>query len=222
MNREARLESARKWLESFEGKNVVRGYRRWFKVDFRCAIEELELLGVELDQEYVKQIKRTVRQGKKRKAAVQPAEDLPDGYGTLWNEDLAFIAGHTSGGAAYGVTWEEHEVLERLRSEEEGSGDLPADMGHDCEEEEAKMDEGTINWNKVEEVALALLGLTLHDECRAWKALSWNITDRLHERGWIFDPKGKAKSVVLTDEGVQKAEELFRKHFVDDNEEIPF
>jgi hypothetical protein len=34
----------------------------------------------------------------------------------------------------------------------------------------------------------------------------------------MFDPKGKAKSVALTDEGLKMAEELFRKHFVKKDE----
>jgi Mn-dependent DtxR family transcriptional regulator len=37
--------------------------------------------------------------------------------------------------------------------------------------------------------------------------------DRLHAQGFISDPKSKAKSVVLTDEGARRAEELFRRHF---------
>ena len=35
----------------------------------------------------------------------------------------------------------------------------------------------------------------------------------LHERGWIEDPRGKAKSVVLTETGLSLAEKLLRKHF---------
>ena len=78
------------------------------------------------------------------------------------------------------------------------------------------MSDSNIDWTKIEEVALALLGMTLHDERRAWKALSWDITDRLHERGWIDDPRNKNKSVLLTDEGLRLAEELFHKHFAND------
>lgn len=38
-------------------------------------------------------------------------------------------------------------------------------------------------------------------------------TDGLFERGLIGDPKSEAKSVVLTDEGAQRAEELFHEFF---------
>ncbi len=37
--------------------------------------------------------------------------------------------------------------------------------------------------------------------------------DRLHQSGWIHDPKGKAKSVVVTGAGAKNAEELFQQLF---------
>lgn len=65
---------------------------------------------------------------------------------------------------------------------------------------------------KLCESALALLSLTLHDG-RAWKGLDWNLMDLIFEKGWITDPKSKAKSVVLTDEGERLAGGFLRKHF---------
>ncbi|MHC2567733.1 DUF6429 family protein [Rhizobium leguminosarum] len=38
-------------------------------------------------------------------------------------------------------------------------------------------------------------------------------TDRLHQKGLIGDPVNKSKSLVLTDEGLRRSEELFRKLF---------
>jgi hypothetical protein len=49
---------------------------------------------------------------------------------------------------------------------------------------------------------------------RAWKGLDWDLLALLHERGWILDPKGKAKSVVFTEEGQRMALAAFAKHFV--------
>jgi hypothetical protein len=37
--------------------------------------------------------------------------------------------------------------------------------------------------------------------------------DRLHKNGMIGDPVGKAKSVALTEEGLQRSRELFIKRF---------
>jgi hypothetical protein len=66
---------------------------------------------------------------------------------------------------------------------------------------------------KLAEVALGLLALTLHDGSRAWKGLDWGVMNLLYERGWILDPHGKTKSVVLTDTGLALAEKLLLKHF---------
>ena len=68
--------------------------------------------------------------------------------------------------------------------------------------------------NKIDEAVLALLYLTLHDDFRAWKSFDWDALGRLHEKGLIFDPVGKAKSVRFTDEGLQESERLFQKLFV--------
>jgi hypothetical protein len=69
-----------------------------------------------------------------------------------------------------------------------------------------------IDTNKVEAV-LALLYLTLHDGSRAWKGFDWDSLNRLHAKGLISDPVSKAKSVVLTDEGLRASEELFQRLF---------
>ncbi len=37
--------------------------------------------------------------------------------------------------------------------------------------------------------------------------------ERLYEKGYIDDPKSKAKSVFVTEEGAARAEELFQKLF---------
>ncbi len=66
---------------------------------------------------------------------------------------------------------------------------------------------------KVDEAVLALLYLTLHGDDRAWKSFDWDAMNRLHEKGYIFNPVGKAKSVVLTEEGLKASEQLFHKLF---------
>ena len=72
------------------------------------------------------------------------------------------------------------------------------------------------NKDKVDEMTLALLYLVMEkskEGTRAWKGFDWDTMDRLHEKGYIGDPKSKAKSVALSEEGARLAEELFRKHF---------
>ena len=70
-----------------------------------------------------------------------------------------------------------------------------------------------IDTNKIDDAVLALLWLTLHDGYRAWKGFDWSALDRLHDKGLIENPANKAKSVVFTDEGLQRAEKLFRAMF---------
>ena len=70
---------------------------------------------------------------------------------------------------------------------------------------------------KVDEFTLALLFLTTfenkHGQVRAWKGHDWDALDRLYRKGMIENTVGKAKSVVLTDEGLGKSERLFRNLF---------
>ncbi|MDH3597342.1 MAG: DUF6429 family protein [Rhodospirillales bacterium] len=70
-----------------------------------------------------------------------------------------------------------------------------------------------IDEEKVDDAVLALLWLTLHDGRRAWKSFDWDTMDRLHAKGMIEDPVNRSKSVVLTEEGLRRAEELFRGLF---------
>lgn len=70
-----------------------------------------------------------------------------------------------------------------------------------------------IDEKKIDEAVLALLYLTLHDGVRAWKSHDWDALGRLHEKGLIDNPVGKAKSVVLTQEGLQESERLFQQLF---------
>jgi Domain of unknown function (DUF6429) len=77
---------------------------------------------------------------------------------------------------------------------------LPDDLDHD----------------KLAEAALAILALTAFNsqhESRAWKGLDWDVLDLLYRRGWIEDPVGKAKSVVLTEAGERLAPALLARHF---------
>jgi hypothetical protein len=70
-----------------------------------------------------------------------------------------------------------------------------------------------LDTDKIDDTALALLYLTLHDGDRAWKGFDWGVLGRLHDKGMIHDPVGKVKSVVFTDEGLQRAKAVFEEMF---------
>ena len=66
--------------------------------------------------------------------------------------------------------------------------------------------------DKVDEMTLALLWLTSFKDpggVRAWKGQDWDTMERLHSKAYISDPKSKAKSVVLSEEGEKRSKELF-------------
>ena len=72
--------------------------------------------------------------------------------------------------------------------------------------------------DKVDDYTHALLYLVTWERTegcgsRAWKGFDWATMNRLHEKGFISDPRTKAKSVVLTEEGYRRTEELFERFF---------
>ncbi len=72
------------------------------------------------------------------------------------------------------------------------------------------------NKDKVDEMVLALLYLTSsHDKygTRAWKGLDLEVLDRLCEKGFINDPKGKSPTLFLTEAGEKLSKELFFRYF---------
>ena len=75
------------------------------------------------------------------------------------------------------------------------------------------MAELDLDTDKLDDAALAILSLSLHDGNRVWKGLDWDITDRLHAKGLIADPVGKAKSLILTEDGLARAEAVLASVF---------
>lgn len=70
-----------------------------------------------------------------------------------------------------------------------------------------------IDTDRIDDAVLAVLYLGLHDADRAWKSFDWDAMDRLHQKGMISKPTGKAKSVVFTDDGLWRSEQLFNHLF---------
>lgn len=66
---------------------------------------------------------------------------------------------------------------------------------------------------RIDEAALGLLYLTLHDRYRAWKGFDWAILDRLHAAGLIDNPANKNKSIAFSEAGLAAAEAAYTKLF---------
>ena len=71
----------------------------------------------------------------------------------------------------------------------------------------------TLDNDEIDRAIVALLYLGLHDVDRAWKGFDWEAMNRLHEKGFISDPRGKAKSVAFTEDGLIEARRLLQELF---------
>ena len=110
MSREGRLQSGKEWLKKFDGKNIIKGYVKWFSVSYLCAIIELRMLGVKIDDERLDEAKK-VEENKAKQNTIKKKK-RQDEYAKLSDdsdENFSFIVGYTSGGAPYGVAWTEVE-----------------------------------------------------------------------------------------------------------------
>ena len=128
--RERRLALAPNWVATYTGKpnNIAKRYRATFHVDWECAIAELAEFGVKIDDGYLSGLRQTITdqfQDEKKHIPIGRWEfDEYHGIEAESDENFEYIVGYTSGGAPYGVTWEEMEKLEDF--EQNGS----VDQGH--------------------------------------------------------------------------------------------
>jgi len=110
MKRSARLQSARSWIPTYEGKDLVRGYARWYCVDRICAVIELTLIGVEIPAERLEHEHTAVTdkgRARKYRAAKRAAKRIDPPLDDDFHPDFLFIAGYTAGGAPYGIMHDE-------------------------------------------------------------------------------------------------------------------
>jgi hypothetical protein len=66
---------------------------------------------------------------------------------------------------------------------------------------------------RIDDVVLALLAAFSFEGGRSWKGFNFDVMDRLHAQGLISEPKGKAKSVCLTQEGLDRGYKCARSLF---------
>jgi len=107
MTREGRLQSATatRWLERYEGKDLIKGYGKWFAVDPLCAVTELRMLGVRIDEERENAIKTSIEG--RATARKRRRESALEDRNADCNDTFAQFIGYTAGDVPYGVAWEE-------------------------------------------------------------------------------------------------------------------
>lgn len=123
--REVRLRKAKRWLTTYNGtpKKIASHYRKRSHVDILTALQDLQTIGVEFTQEYLDAVKKGEEARIHQLHLQKEAKQLYDLYFYADSDsDLAFIAGYTSGGAPYGVTWDDYEggVYDRIENQKIG------------------------------------------------------------------------------------------------------
>jgi hypothetical protein len=69
---------------------------------------------------------------------------------------------------------------------------------------------------KVDDAVLALWALWVFKDGPGWRAsrsFDWEVADRLHAAGLISDPRGKARSVLLSADGLERGRTLCKELF---------
>lgn len=110
MNQVSRLQSARNWIPTYRGTSIIRGYRNWFGVDWECAIRELRMLGVKLDEKHVAQLQASHQQRIRHRQIRAEQKKKEESFENIDSDGtFAYIAGYTSWGFPYGITRDEIE-----------------------------------------------------------------------------------------------------------------
>ncbi len=116
-----RKAKAEKWVAEYDGTSyggdIIKSYRKKFAVDRMKAVEELQLLGVSLTKEQIDREKAAVKayqeilkakRAKRKRIHEQNKIQKNNPFFCEEQDDtFYYIAGYTSGGAPYGVTWKE-------------------------------------------------------------------------------------------------------------------
>ena len=111
--REYRIRSAPEWIKTYSGKNIVKGYSKKYSVDKLCAVKELKLMGVNISEDYEKQLRQSLDSLRQHRLSVKQKhenESNPMNFSDS-DENFAMIIGYTSGGFPYGVTHEEMDEI---------------------------------------------------------------------------------------------------------------
>jgi len=136
LKRDARLLKARQWLPTYQGAKIVRAYRKRFCVDVENAVRDLLEIGYEFKPGYVDNLLKS-EEMRREQLRAKKEERRPE-YDMLEQDDRFFyIAGYTSGGAPYGVTWEDM-ARERTRTFRERLPHVPALFSELDEQEKAE------------------------------------------------------------------------------------
>jgi len=127
-----RKKKAKGWVKTYTGTDIVKDYRAHFKgVDVACAVRELKEIGYIFEPGYENDVltAEAARIGNIHMKKLRSDQSEPL-YNDWQDDNFFFIAGYTSGGAPYGVTWDEMRF-------EPWEDDIDEDFNDDDENDEA-------------------------------------------------------------------------------------
>ena len=134
---EQRKQKAALWLPTYTGTKIIRSYHKKFHVDTASAVRELQELGYVFRDGYVENLLKSeaarVEQQRKRKAEKKQAEAYDNDF---QDDRFYYIAGYTSGGAPYGVTWAEMGMEPYGEMPLEPHGEMGMEFYGDLEDED--------------------------------------------------------------------------------------
>ncbi|MDQ0974028.1 hypothetical protein QFZ31_003906 [Neobacillus niacini] len=109
--KEVRMVQAKSWLEKYDGEHIIKAYSKFFALNLKNALKELELVGAQIstqEREYTKELIKKRKQEKERKKEkrriAKEQYEFED-----YDDTFAFIAGYTAGSVPFGMTYEEME-----------------------------------------------------------------------------------------------------------------
>ena len=126
------------WAQSFPreigtGNALIKAYKRRYGLTRITALKELQSLGYSFSQQVIERQYRIVEQEKqqlarrKQKKKRRKEQQYSCSFAPDQDETFFYIAGYTSGGAPYGVTWEEMGISSCEELEENVSLEMLSD-----------------------------------------------------------------------------------------------
>ncbi|RKR80009.1 hypothetical protein BDD43_0097 [Mucilaginibacter gracilis] len=105
-----RLAKGKHWVTIYNGQHIVKGYAKKFSVDLLTALKELRMLGITISEQYEQSLIQTLNglAEKRKQEKLRKEIEMQSSFES--DDEFAFIMGYTSGGAAYGIKWEDWPV----------------------------------------------------------------------------------------------------------------
>lgn len=108
-----RLRSAKDWIKTYSGNNIIKGYSKKYSIDKLCAVMELRMIGIEISEEYERQLINSMEANRQKRVSFKKKreDELNAKCRFESDENFAMILGYSSGGFSYGVTYDEMEEI---------------------------------------------------------------------------------------------------------------